>query len=127
MRRGEGCPGATSMPSQQRCVLALTCRAFQRLDRAVPGAGVRHRLLGEHRCQELEPRQTGWPVLPQTQEPLPCRRPTYLDPFRASVQGVASAAPAPSRAAQAATAVPTCPQDRTRSAAARPAPPTASP
>ena len=121
MRRGEGCLGATSAPSQQRRVLALTCRALRRLDRAVPGAGVGHRLLGEHRCQELEPRQAGWPVLLQTQAPWPCRHPTYLDPFRASVQGVAPAAPAPSHAAQAAAAVPTCPQDRTRSAAACPA------
>ena len=53
-------------------------------------------------------------MLLQTEAPRPCQHPTYLDPFRARVQGVAPAAPAPSCATQAAAAaVPACPQDNT--------------
>lgn len=40
--------------------------------------------------------------------PQPCHHPTYLDPFRACMQGVGPAAPANSHTAQAATAVSTC-------------------
>lgn len=38
----------------------------------------------------------------------PCHHYTYLDPFRACMQGVGPTAPATSHTAQAATAVPTC-------------------
>lgn len=48
--------------------------------------------------------------------------PTYLDPFRACMQGVGPAAPASSHAAQAAAAVSTC-QRRGTSASAGPAEP----
>lgn len=84
------------MPSQQRCVLALTCRAFHReLDRAIPRAGVGHRLLGRAPLPGLEPRQTSWPVLPQTQEPLPCRRPTTLTLQASDARAWPPAAPGP--------------------------------
>lgn len=54
-----------------------------------------------------------------------CHQPTYLDPFRACVQGVAPAAPATAtgHAAQAATAVPACQQEGAASASASPAEP----
>lgn len=50
-----------------------------------------------------------------------CHQPTYLDPFRACVQGVAPAAPATGHTAQAATAVPACQQEGAASASASPA------
>lgn len=40
--------------------------------------------------------------------PWPCHHPTYLDPFRACVQGVGPTAPATGHTAQAAAAVPAC-------------------
>lgn len=52
--------------------------------------------------------------------PQPCHHPTYLDPFRACMQGVGPAAPANSHTAQAATAVSTC-QHKGTSAGAGPA------
>lgn len=52
--------------------------------------------------------------------PWPCHHPTYLDPFRACMQGVGPTAPANSHATQAATAVSTW---KRQGASARLAPP----
>lgn len=64
---GQGPLGATSLPGQQCCIPALTCRPFRRLDGAVPRARLRDRLLGKHCRQELQPRQDGWPALLRAQ------------------------------------------------------------
>lgn len=108
------------------CILAVTCRAFWRLGGAVSRAGLRHRLLGKHRGQELEPETGAHSALQGPPRP-PGHHPTHLDPFRARVQGVAPGAAAPSHAAHTAAAVPACRHRRLtpcRSAAARlPGPP----
>lgn len=79
---GKGCSGATSLPDPLCCVLALTCGALRRLDRAVPRAGLGDRLLGEHCGQELQPRQAGWlaSATLSPSHPCPATTPPTLTP-----------------------------------------------